>query len=77
MTDPFPVTSERIDQDPTLIVVDLEALTADNTDECDGHTLALTPDRAEALAAALTSKAAAVRSGHRPDITYENGDPTP
>lgn len=76
MTAPFPVTSERLEQDPTLVVVDLDALIADDSDECDGRSLALTPDRADALAAALTAKAADVRAGRRPDITYENGNPT-
>lgn len=75
--DDFPVTTERSGQDPTLVVVDLDALRADDTDECDGHSLALTPERASALAAALFSKALAVRLGRPADITFETGDPTP
>lgn len=61
----FPVTAEQFEDDPPVVVVALDR----SFPECDGFTLSLTPDRADALAAALTSKAAAIRAG-RIDISY-------
>lgn len=73
MTTDLPVTSEQFEDDAPVVVVALDH----RLPECDGYTVSLTPDRADALAAALTAKAADIRAGRRPDITYENGNPTP
>lgn len=61
----LPVTAEQFEEDPPTVVVVLDR----SLPECDGFTLSLTPDRADALAAALTNKAAAIRAG-RIDIHY-------
>lgn len=67
----LPVTAEQFEDDPPTVVV---ALNRDlSLPEFDGYTLTLTPDRADALAAALTSKAAAIRAG-RIDIHYTEDD---
>lgn len=71
----FPVTAEQFEDDPPVVVVALDNLLREliNTSEWDGYTLTLRPDRADALAAALTSKAAAIRAG-RIDIHFTEDD---
>jgi hypothetical protein len=63
----FPVTAEQFESDPPTVALALDQLRI--TSECDGFTLVLTPDRADQLAAALSSKATACRDG-RIDISY-------
>jgi hypothetical protein len=74
---PFPITTEQQDDDPIRVVLDLDALAADDTDECDSHSLALTPDRAEALAAELQARATDIRQGSPAEIHFIHleGDP--
>ncbi|OII10506.1 hypothetical protein BIU97_10280 [Curtobacterium sp. MCBA15_009] len=57
----FPVSSFQLDDDPPTVELSLRGL--DPTPEWDGYTLVLTPDRADELAAALSSKAADARAG--------------
>lgn len=64
----FPVSVEQFEDDPPTVTVALDQLPRT---ECDSSSLFLTPERAEALASALTSKAAAARAS-RIDIHYED-----
>ncbi|MBF4613771.1 hypothetical protein [Curtobacterium sp. VKM Ac-1376] len=73
----LPVTSEQFEDDPPVVVIDLTPLRGSfrgNGFDCDGHTLTLSPDTADALAASLTTKAAAIRQGLPLGITYTDGD---
>jgi hypothetical protein len=69
----LPITTEQYEDEPALVVIDLRALPAVGI-ECDGFTVGATPDQADALAVALTAKAAAIRRGLPLDITYSDGD---
>ncbi|WIB25406.1 hypothetical protein [Curtobacterium sp. MCSS17_015] len=76
-TAPLPVTSEQFEDDSPVVVVDLTPLRGSLHGDgfgCDGHTLTLSPDAADALGASLTAKAAAIRQGLPLDITYTDGD---
>lgn len=66
----FPVSVEQFESDPPTVTVALDQLPRT---ECDRASLFLTPERAEALAAVLTSKAADARAG-RIDIAYTEDD---
>lgn len=65
----LPVAAVQFEDDPPAVDVALVR----NLPEWDGYTLTLTPDRADALAEALSSKAAAARAGHI-DIHYTEDD---
>lgn len=69
----LPITTEQFENDPPLVVIDLRALPAAGI-ACDCLTVGLVPDQADALAASLTAKAAAIRRGLPLDIIYSDGD---